>query len=109
MRTRTILSIVFLSCGVTAADLGKTQKKELETQVKTMTADAARLEKAGQLAEARSKYAESQALIEVKEVTDAIKHLDEEIRKRVKDALSSSHKLYELHKFQEAAAVLEES
>ena len=69
---------------VAADNLEKTQKKELEAQVKTMTAEAQRLERAGQLAEARVKYAESQALIEMKDVTDALKHLDEEIRKRVK-------------------------
>src|SRR6266536_3726921 len=109
MRTKTVLPIFLLSCVVTAADLGKAQKKELEAQVKTMTGEAARLEKAGQLAEARAHYAESQALIEVKEVTGAIKHLDEEIHKRVKDALTSSRKLYEARKFQEAAAVLDES
>src|SRR3989475_2612972 len=109
MRAPVILPIFLLCCGLTAADLEKTQKKELEAQVKTMSGDAARLEKSGQLAEARIKYAESQALIEVKEVTDAIKHLDEEIHKRVKDVLGSSRKLYELRKFQEAATALEES
>jgi len=36
-----------------------------------MTGEAEKLERAGQLAEARAKYAESQALIEVKDVTDA--------------------------------------
>src|SRR5437870_11444319 len=99
MRTQTLLPIFLLCWGLTAADLEKTQKKELEAQVKTMTGEAAKLEKSGQLAEARTKYAESQALIEVKEVTEAIKRLDEEIHKRVKAALSSSGKLYELRKF----------
>src|ERR1051326_9596136 len=98
---RQMIVIFLLCCGLAAADLEKTQKKELEAQVKAMTAEAANLEKSGQLAEARTRYAESQSLIEVKEVTDAIKHLDEAIHKRVKDALSSSHKLYELRKFQE--------
>src|ERR1700675_407628 len=114
MRTRTILLVFLLWCGVlcsglAAENLEKAQKKELEGQVKTMTAEAQGLERSGQLAEARIKYAESQALIEVKEVTDALKHLDEEIHKRVKDALGDSRKLYELHKFKEAAAALEES
>ena len=107
MRTKTIL-LIFLTGSVLAADnLEKTQKKELEAQVKTMTAEAARLEKTGQLAEARTKYAESQALIEVRDVTEAIKHLDEEIYKRVKDALNESRKLYEARKFKEAAALLD--
>ena len=89
-------------------NLEKTQKKALEAQVKTMTGEAEKLEKAGQLVEARIKYAESQALIEVKDVTDALKRVDEEIRKRVKDALNESRKLYEARKFKEAAAVLDE-
>src|SRR2546427_103771 len=74
-----------------------------------MAAEAESLEKAGQLAEARIKYAESQALIEVKDVTDALKHLDEEIQKRVKNALSDSRKLYESRKFKEAAASLDQA
>ena len=105
MRIKTILLIFLLGSGLAAENLEKTQKKELEAQVKTMTAEAQTLERAGQLAEARAKYAESQALIEMKEVTDAIKHLDEEIQKRVKDSLNESHKLYEARKFKEAAAV----
>jgi tetratricopeptide (TPR) repeat protein len=100
---------VFLLCSfLTAENLEKTQKKELEAQVKTMTKEAEALAKAGQLAEARTKYAESQALIEMKDVTDALKHLDEEIHKRVKDTLSESHKLYDAHKFKEAATALDE-
>ena len=99
---------MFLLCsGLSAENLEKTQKKELEAQVKTMTAEAQSLERAGHLAEARVKYAESQALIEVKDVTDALKHLDEEIQKKVKNALSDSRKLYESRKFKEAAAALD--
>ena len=106
---RRLLPVIVLAFDLTAADLEKTQKKALEGQVKTMTADAAKLEKAGQLAEARIKYAQSQALIEVKNVTDAIKHLDEEIHKRAKEALAGSRKLYEARKFQEAADVLDKA
>jgi tetratricopeptide (TPR) repeat protein len=73
-----------------------------------MTGEATRLEKAGQLAEARIKYAESQALIEVKEVTEGLKRLDEEIHKRVNAALNESRKLYELHNFKEAATLLDD-
>jgi tetratricopeptide (TPR) repeat protein len=109
MRTKTILLVLLLCSGLAADNLEKTQKKELEAGVKTMTAEAERLQQAGQLAEARTKYAESQALIEVKEVTDAIKHLDEEIHNRVKASLSESRKLYEARKFKEAAALLDQS
>jgi hypothetical protein len=73
MPIRTILLIFLLCYGLAAENLEKTQKKELEAQVKTLTGEAARLEKTGQLAEARIKYAESQALIEVKEVTEGLK------------------------------------
>ncbi len=108
MRTTIVVAVLLLSSALAADNLEKTQKKELEAQVKTMTAEAQRLEKAGELAEARAKYAESQALIEMKDVTEAIKHLDDEIHKRVKDTLNESHKLYEARKYKEAAAALEE-
>src|SRR5438132_244350 len=76
MRTISVLVVCVLRLGLAADNLEKTQKKALEAQVKIMTAEAARLEKAGQLAEARTKYAESQAHLEVTNVTEAIKRLD---------------------------------
>ena len=109
MRTRTVLLVFLLGSALAADNLEKTQKKQLEAQVKIMTAEAQKLEKAGQLAEARTKYAESQALIEMREVTDAIKHLDEEIHKRVKDSLNESRKLYEAHKYKQAATALDDA
>jgi tetratricopeptide (TPR) repeat protein len=109
MRSNAIVLVVLAACSLLPAEnLEKTQKKELEAQVKTMTAEAESLVKAGHLAEARVKYAESQALIEMNAVTDALKHLDEEIRKRVKSTLGESRKLYEARKFKEAANSLEE-
>jgi tetratricopeptide (TPR) repeat protein len=102
-----LLTLVFCST-LAADDLEKTQKKEFEAQVKIMTAEAQRLEKVGKLVEARGKYAESQALIEVKDVTEAIKHLDDEIQNRVKSNLAASRKLYEAHNYKQAAASLEE-
>ena len=109
MRARTTVLVFLLCSGLAAENLEKTQKKALEAQVKSMAAEAESLEKAGQLAEARIKYAESQALIEAKDVTDALKHLDEEIQKRVKNALSDSRKLDESRKFKEAAASLDQA
>jgi len=109
MGTKAILLILVIASALAAQNLEKTQKKELESQVKTMTAEAQKLESTGQLAEARMKYAESQALIEMKDVTDAIKRLDGEIEKRVKDFLSATRKLYETKKYKETAAALEES
>jgi len=114
MRTRSILLIFSLSsCLLTsllAADnLEKTQKKEMQSQAKAAIKEATALEKSGHLAEARSKYAESQALFETNDATDAIKRLDGEIRQRLKDTLAESRKLYEQHKFKDAAAALEEA
>ena len=44
-------------------------------QAKTVMAEAKALEKSGQIAEARAKYAESQAMIEMKDAAEAIKRL----------------------------------
>jgi tetratricopeptide (TPR) repeat protein len=109
MKAILLVLVLFSAAAAGADDLEKTQKKELEAQVKKITAEAESLEKTGQLAEARTRYAESQALIEIKNVTEAIKRLDDEIHKRMKDTLSASRKLYELHKYKETAAALEES
>src|SRR5882724_6159409 len=109
MRTRTTLLIFVLWSGLGADNLEKTQKKAMEAQVKTITGEAQKLEKAGQLAAARMKYAESQAFIEVKDVADALKRLDEQIKKRVQDALNRSRKLYEGRNYKDAATVLDES
>lgn len=101
--------LALVSCSLLAADdLEKSQKKDFEARVKVMTAEAQQLEKSGKLVEARNKYAESQALIEVKDVTEAIKHLDDEIQNRVKSNLAASRKLYEAHNYKQAAASLEE-
>ena len=110
MRTVTMaLLVLALSCALAGENLEKTQKKELEAQAKTIIAEANSLEKSGQLAEARAKYAESQAMIEMKDAAEAIKRLDDEIHKRVKDAVNQSRKLYEARKYKEAASLLEES
>jgi len=107
MGLQTILFVICLNLAPTTDNQEKVQKKELEARVKTITAEAQKLERAGQLAEARIRYAESQALIEVKEVTEALKRLDEEIHHRVKIALNDSRKLYDSQKYKEAAAALE--
>ena len=109
METKVILLVLGLCSVLAAENLEKTQKKELEAQVRTMITEAEGLAKAGQLAEARIRYAESQALIEMKDVTEALKHLDEQIHKRVKDTLSDSRKLYESRKFKEASNALDEA
>jgi tetratricopeptide (TPR) repeat protein len=105
----TTLLLVALSCGLAAENLEKAQKKALEAQAKAILAEAKSLETSGQLVEARTKYAESQAMLETNEAANAIKHLDDEIRHRVKDALNQARKLYESHKYKEAAALLDES
>ncbi len=110
MRTgTTIVLIIGLSCILAAENLEKTQKKQLEAQAKALMADAKNLEQSGQLAEARAKYTESQAMIETNDATNAIKHLDDEIHKRVKEALNQSRKLYESGKYKDVIAPLEDA
>jgi tetratricopeptide (TPR) repeat protein len=110
MRTvSTLLLIATFSCALAAENLEKAQKKALESQAKMLIEEAKTLEKSGQLAEARAKCAESQAMIETNDAANAIKHLDEEIHKRAKDALNNARKLYEARKFKEAAAVLDDN
>ncbi|HEX4427273.1 MAG TPA: hypothetical protein VH079_17870, partial [Terriglobales bacterium] len=109
MKIQAVFVVLILCSILPAENLEKNQKKELEAEVKVMIAEAQSLERTGQFAEARAKYAESQALIEMKDVTDAIKHLDEDIQKRVKTSLNDSRKLYEKQKYKESAASLEEA
>lgn len=109
MEIKMALLIFMMFSALAPDDLEKSQKKALEAQVKVMTQEAQTLQKSGQLSRARSKYAESQALLETKEVTEAIKHLDDEIHKRVRDSLNEARKLYDLHKYQEAGNALEKS
>ncbi len=110
MRTgTTIVLIIGFSCILAAENLEKTQKKQLEAQAKALMADAKNLEQSGQLAEARAKYTESQAMIETNDATNAIKHLDDEIHKRVKEALNQSRKLYESGKYKDVIAPLEDA
>src|SRR5579863_10323749 len=109
MRTTFILLALLLSSTLWADNLEKTQKKDMQAQAKAMIKEAEGLEKTGHLAEARAKYAESQSLIETNGAADAVKRLDQEIRNRVKDTLNESRKLYEQHKYREAAAALEEA
>ncbi len=104
-----MLLVLLSACVAVADEAEKSQKKEMQAQAKAAMKGAASLEKSGQLAEAREKYTESQALFESGDATDAIKHLDEEIRNRVKDSLNQAHKLYDQHKFKESAAALEET
>jgi tetratricopeptide (TPR) repeat protein len=108
-RTGLLLVLVFFCSAAAAENLEKNEKKALEAQAKAAIAEARNLEKSGHLAEARAKYIESQALIEINEATDAIKHLDDEIHKRVKSQLTASRKLYDSSKFSETAAALDES
>ena len=110
MRIRRILVLgLMISTLVVADDSEKAQKKEMQAQAKAAMKDGAALEKSGKLAEAREKYTESQSLYESGDATDAIKHVDETIRNRAKENLSSARKLYEQHKFKEAATILEDT
>lgn len=90
-----------------ADDQEKAQKKVLEQQANDLIREAKGLEKSGQLLEARSRYVSSQAFWETKDALNAIKHIDEEIHDRVKDALRQAHKLYDQGQFKPAADALE--
>ncbi|HXU37454.1 MAG TPA: hypothetical protein VN937_13925 [Blastocatellia bacterium] len=92
---------------VFADDQEKAQKKALEQQAEELIKEAKALENSGQLLEARSRYAGSQAFWETKDATQAIKHIDEAIHNRVKDALRQAHKLYDQGQFKPAAEALE--
>src|SRR5437868_8617194 len=104
----TLIFLLLLSApAVFADDQEKAQKKALEQQANELIREAKDLEKSGQLLEARSRYASSQAFWETKDATQAIKHIDEEIHRRVKDALRQAHKLYDQGQFKPAAEALE--
>jgi tetratricopeptide (TPR) repeat protein len=94
---------------VFADDQEKAQKKALEQQANQLINEAKALEKSGQLLEARSRYVSSQAFWENKDATQAIKHIDEAIHNRVKDALRQAHKLYDQGQFKPAADALEQA
>jgi tetratricopeptide (TPR) repeat protein len=104
-----IFFLLLVSPAVFADDQEKAQKKALEQQADQLIKEAKDLEKSGQLLEARSRYAGSQAFWETKEAVQAIKHIDEVIHNRVKDALRQSHKLYDQGQFKPAAEALEQA
>ncbi len=85
----------------------KDEKKALESQAKTLIQQAKESEKSGDLLEARKQYAGSQAFWETKDADKAIKHIDDEIRNRVKDALKRAHQLYDHGQFKPASEALE--
>jgi len=106
----TLTFTLFLLLSVPAAfadDQEKAQKKALEQQANDLIKEAKELEKSGQLLDARSRYASSQAFWETKDALQAIKHIDEVIHNRVKDALRQAHKLYDQNQFKSAADALE--
>ena len=107
-RLTPICVLALLCASASAENLEKAEKKQLEAQAKEIVAEAKTLEGSGKLVEARTKYAESQAMIETHDAADAIKRIDDSIRKQVKNVLSESRKLYESRKYKEAAAELEE-
>jgi len=99
--------LLFSAPAAFADDNEKAQKKALEQQANELINEARGLEKSGQLLEARSRYVSSQAFWETKDALNAIKHIDEEIHDRVKDALRQAHKLYDQGQFKAAADALE--
>ena len=78
--TLTSIMVLLLSAPAARADdQEKAQKKALEQQANELIREAKDLEKSGQLLQARSRYAGSQAFWETKDAIQAIKHIDEVI------------------------------
>jgi tetratricopeptide (TPR) repeat protein len=102
------LSLVLLLLLTVPAFAGeeKDQKKALEAQAKELVEQAKDEEKSGDLVEARKSYANSQAFWETKDAEKAIKRIDDEIRKRVKDAIRQAHQQYDAGKFPTAIDTL---
>jgi hypothetical protein len=73
----------------------KDENKALEAQAEELVQQAKDLEKSGQLVEARKRYASSQAFWETKDAEKAFRHIDDEINKKIKDALQQAHQLYD--------------
>jgi tetratricopeptide (TPR) repeat protein len=108
MRWATTLLLMFIPLAL-ADDKEKADKKALDQQAKQFVKEAKDLEKSGQLLEARTHYTNSQSFTETKDATEAIKRIDGEIRKQVKDALKKSHQLYDKGNFKLAAESLEQA
>lgn len=99
---------LFLVGTAIADDQEKDQKKALELQAKQLVTQAKDAEKSGDLLEARSLYASSQAFWETKDADSAIKRIDGEIHQKVKDGLHQAHVLYDAAKYKEASLQLED-
>jgi tetratricopeptide (TPR) repeat protein len=90
-----------------ADDQEKAEKKALEQQAKKLIDEAKALESSGQLVEAKARYAAALAFKDSKDVTEAIKHIDDRFHHQAKDALKQAHTLYDQSRFKEAAEKLE--
>ncbi|HEY1679548.1 MAG TPA: hypothetical protein VGG04_17665 [Candidatus Sulfotelmatobacter sp.] len=106
MRRQLLLLLVLVLPAFAFANEEKDQKKALEAQAKELIVQAKDQEKSGNLVEARKLYANSQAFWETKDAQNAIKKIDDEIHKRVKDSLKQARQLYESGKFQAASETL---
>jgi tetratricopeptide (TPR) repeat protein len=95
--------ILFLTafCPVLLAD------KSGQNSVKAMLKDAKRLEKSGQLVEARKEYAQSQAFYPTKEAEKGIERVNSKLNDQVRKDLAQAAKLYAAGQFHDAAGTLE--
>ncbi len=105
MKPKLLVMLLLLTAIAYASD-EKDQKKALEGQAKELVQQAKELEQSGDLVEARKLYANSQAFWETKDAEKAVKRIDEEIRKRVKDSLKQAKQLYDQGKFEPASETL---
>ncbi len=106
---RTTLLLLLFAPALFATDQEKAERKALEQQAKTFIKEAKDLEKAGNFLAARKSYATSQSFVDTKQTAEAIKRIDVEIRKRIKDALHKARGLYDQGNFKAAADSLEQA
>jgi tetratricopeptide (TPR) repeat protein len=107
--TSCVLTVLLLALvpAALADDQEKAEKKALQERAAELLKQAEDLEKSGELIEARARYANSQAYWETKEAAKGIKHIDDQIHDKIKEALRQAHQLYDKGEFKQAAATLE--
>ena len=109
--TSCVLTILLLALvpAALADDQEKAEKKALQERAGELLKEAEDMEKSGELIAARARYANSQAFWETKEAAKGIKHIDDAIHGKIKEALREAHQLYDKGEFKQAAETLEKA
>ena len=105
----TLICALCSPMAVTANDLQKAQKRELEQASKRLIAEGKQLEKSGMLVEARLKYAESLGYIELKDAQKEVERIDRQLAGNAKGAIAAAHKMYEAGRYHDAQQMLEDA